>query len=99
MLPCSKEPHSIGLSRPVFHCQQVQGSGLESAGLDQSPKESAERGSRRVDGFPNRTGLETLGRALQSLNLRSLAQVDRLEVLKRVVLALEKEATASSPAT
>lgn len=49
---------------------------------------------RRADDILNRTGPEVLTRVLQSLNLRSLDQVDRLEVLKRVVLALEKEATA-----
>ncbi len=53
---------------------------------------SAERGLRRWDVALNRVGPETLVPVLRSLRLDSLAQVDSLETLKKVVLAAEQAA-------
>jgi hypothetical protein len=51
---------------------------------------SAERGLRRLDAALNRVGPETLVPVLRSLQLDSLAQVDNLETLRKVVLAIEQ---------
>jgi len=53
---------------------------------------SAERGLRRWDVVLNRVGPETLVPVFRSLRLDSLAQVDSLETLKKVVLAAEQAA-------
>src|SRR5258708_11555819 len=53
---------------------------------------SAERGLRRWDVALNRVGPETLVPVLRSLRLDSLAQLDRLETLKKVVLPAEAAA-------
>jgi len=54
--------------------------------------QSAERGLRRLEAAWNRVGPEALIPILRSLRLNSLAQVDNLETLKRVVLEVEKAA-------
>ena len=53
---------------------------------------SAERGLRRLDVALNRVGPETLIPILRSLRVNSLAQVDNLDSLKKVVLAAEQAA-------
>ena len=57
--------------------------------------QAAERGLRRLDAALNRVGPETLVPILHSLRLSSLAQVDSLETLKRVVLEVERAAEIS----
>ena len=57
--------------------------------------QSAERGLGRLSAAIGKTGPEPVNDVLRSLNLRSLEMIDSLEVLKKVVLAIE--ASASSP--
>ena len=57
--------------------------------------QAAERGLRRLDAALNSVGSETLVPILHSLRLSSLAQVDSLETLKRVVLEVERAAEIS----
>src|SRR5208283_3952461 len=57
--------------------------------------QSAERGLRRLEAALNRVGPEALVPILRSLRLNSLAQVDNLETLKRVVLEVEKAAEST----
>jgi hypothetical protein len=54
--------------------------------------QAAERGLLRLKAALNRIGPETLVPILRSMRLNSLAQVDSLETLKRVVLAVEQAA-------
>jgi len=54
--------------------------------------QSAERGLRRLEAALNRVGPEAVVPTLRSLGLNSLEQVDRLEILKKVVLAAEEAA-------
>ena len=54
--------------------------------------QSAERGLQRLHVALSRTGAGALERALESVKLRSLDHVDSLEMLKRVVLAVEAAA-------
>jgi hypothetical protein len=54
--------------------------------------QSAERGLRRLEAALNRVGPEALVPILRSLRLNSLAHVDNLETLKRVVHEVEKAA-------
>jgi hypothetical protein len=56
---------------------------------------SAERGLRRLDVALNRVGPDTLASVLRSLRLDSLAQVDSLDTLRKLVLAME-QATGST---
>ena len=53
---------------------------------------SADRGLRRLDVALNRVGPETLIPILRSLRVNSLAQVDNLDSLKKIVLAVEQAA-------
>lgn len=55
--------------------------------------QSAERGLRRLRVALSKTGPAALERALHSLKLRSLEHIDNLEMLKRVVLAVEADAS------
>src|SRR5271157_4702003 len=57
--------------------------------------QSAERGLRRLEAALNRVGPEALVPILRSLRLNSLAQVNNLETLKRVVLEVEKAAEST----
>ena len=57
--------------------------------------QSAERGLRRLEAALNRVGPEVLVPILRSLRLNSLAQVNNLETLKRVVLEVEKAAEST----
>jgi len=52
--------------------------------------QSAERGLRRLEAALDRAGPETLVPILRSLQLSSLHQVDSIEILKRVVLEVER---------
>jgi hypothetical protein len=56
--------------------------------------QAAERGLIRLEAALAKAGPVALERVLQSLKLRSLDHVDSLEVLKRVVLAVEAAASA-----
>jgi hypothetical protein len=57
--------------------------------------QSAERGLRRLEAALNRVGPEALVPILRSLRLNSLAQVDNLETLKRVVHEVERAAESA----
>ncbi len=57
--------------------------------------QSAERGLRRLDAALNRVGPETLVPVLRSLRLDSLAQVDNLDTLTKIVLAIEQTAAST----
>jgi hypothetical protein len=57
--------------------------------------QSAERGLRRLEVALNRVGPEALVPILRSLRINSLAQVDNLETLKRVVHEVEKAAEST----
>jgi hypothetical protein len=52
--------------------------------------QSAERGLRRLEAALDRVGPETLVPILRSLRLNALAQVDNLDDLKKIVLAVER---------
>ncbi|HXM60257.1 MAG TPA: Rad52/Rad22 family DNA repair protein [Terriglobales bacterium] len=54
--------------------------------------QSAERGLRRLDAALDRVGPEPLTQILSSLKLQSLTQVDNLQILHQIVLALEAAA-------
>src|SRR6266852_4557867 len=54
--------------------------------------QSAERGLRRLEAALDRVGPETLVPILHSLRLNALPQVDNLEDLKKIVLAVEQAA-------
>jgi hypothetical protein len=54
--------------------------------------QSAERGLRRLDAALDRVGPEPLTEILRSLRLQSLTQVDNLQTLHQIVLALETAA-------
>jgi len=69
---------------------QIQGIGLLHKVL--TYMQAAERGLRRLDDPVSLTGPEAIDPILRSLKLRSLHQVDSLETLKQIVLALEETA-------
>jgi hypothetical protein len=52
--------------------------------------QSAERGLRRMEAALDRAGPETLVPILRSLRLNSLHQIDSMEILRRVVLEVER---------
>jgi hypothetical protein len=54
--------------------------------------QGAERGLKRLDAALDRTGSDPMGTILDSLKLRSLDQVDNLETLEKIVLAMEQKA-------
>jgi hypothetical protein len=51
--------------------------------------QAAQRGLARLDAALERTGPEALGPILESLRLRSIDQVDSLDTLQKIVLAME----------
>jgi len=57
--------------------------------------QSAERGLLRLSAALEKTGTETLGRILYSVNIRSLNEVNSLETLQKIVQALEAKAGAT----
>jgi hypothetical protein len=56
--------------------------------------QSAQRGLTRLDAALDRIGPESLSPILDSLGLRSLDQVDNLDTLQKIVLAMEDKAQA-----
>jgi hypothetical protein len=54
--------------------------------------QAAERGLRRLDAALDRVGPEALTQILRTLNLQSWTQVDNLQTLHQIVLALEAAA-------
>lgn len=54
--------------------------------------QAAERGFRRLDAAVDRVGPEPLTQILRTLKLHSLSQVDKLQTLHQIVLALEAAA-------
>ena len=77
----------------VWNPDQIQGVVLRRKVLEQM--QSAERGLGRLDAELAKTGPAALEGALESLRLRSLDHVDSLEMLKRVVLAVEAAASTA----
>jgi hypothetical protein len=59
--------------------------------------QAAERGLRRLDQALNRADPEAMATALQSMNLKSFEQVNSLEALKQVVLAVEARIKGANP--
>jgi hypothetical protein len=51
--------------------------------------QAADRGLRRLDAALDRVGPEPLTKILRSMKLQSLTQVDNLQTLHQIVLALE----------
>ncbi|MBZ5529790.1 MAG: hypothetical protein LAO20_00025 [Acidobacteriia bacterium] len=78
----------------VWKPSQVQDAALLQKVLAQM--QAAERGLRRLDAAMDKTGAEPLAAVLRSLNVKSLDQVDNLETLHKVVLALEAKATPTA---
>ena len=58
--------------------------------------QAAERGFRRLDAALERVGPEPLTQILRSLTLESLTQVDKLQTLHQIVLALEETAQGTT---
>jgi len=54
--------------------------------------QAAERGFRRLDAALDRVGPEPMTQILRTLKLQSLTQVDNLQTLHEIVLALEAAA-------
>ncbi len=59
--------------------------------------QAAERGLRRLEATLEKTGAEPLAVILQSLGLKALDQVNSLEILQKIVLALEAKAGPTAP--
>lgn len=59
--------------------------------------QAAERGLRRLDQALNQTDPDAMAAALRSANLKSFDQVNSLEVLKQVVLAVEARVKRTNP--
>jgi len=76
----------------VWNPDQIPDVVLQRKVLEQM--QSAERGLGRLHAALAKTGPAALEQALQSLKLRSLEHIDSLEMLKRVVLAVEAAASA-----
>ena len=75
----------------VWNPDQIVDVVLQRKVLEQM--QSAERGLGRLHAALSKTGPAALERTLRSLKLRSLDDVDSLEMLKRVVLAVEAVAS------
>jgi len=76
----------------VWSPDQIRDAVLQRKVLEQM--QSAERGLGRLQAALEKSGPAALKPVLQSLKLRSLDQVDSLEMLKRVVLAVEAAVSA-----
>jgi hypothetical protein len=61
--------------------------------------QAAQRGLTRLDAALDRIGPEPLGPILDSLGLRSLNQVDNLELLQKIMLAMETKAATGPQRT
>lgn len=73
---------------------QIQDVALQHKVLEHM--QAAERGLRRLQAVLERVGAGTLDPIMRSLQLTSLDQVDSLETMKRIVLALEAKAPERS---
>jgi hypothetical protein len=79
----------------VWNPSQVQDAPLLQKVLAQM--QAADRGLRQLDAALDKTGPDQLATILRSVNLKSLEQVDNLETLQKVVLALEAKAGSTAP--
>jgi hypothetical protein len=79
----------------VWNPSQVQDAALLQKVLAQM--QAADRGLRQLDAALDKTGPDQLATILRSVNLKSLEQVDSLETLQKVVLALEAKAGSTAP--
>ena len=82
----------LRIQAKVWNPDQICDVVLQRKVLEQM--QSADRGLGRLQAALSKTGPAALECALQSVNLRSLEHIDSLDVLKRIVLAVE--ATAST---
>jgi hypothetical protein len=71
----------------VWNPKDIQDQALQQKVL--AYMQAAERGFRRLDAALDRVGPEPLTQVLRSLKLQSLSQVDNLQTLHQIVLALE----------
>jgi hypothetical protein len=78
----------------VWKPSQIQESTLLEKILTQM--QAAERGLSRLDAAVDKTGPDQLAAILRSVNLKSLGQMDNLETLQKVVVALEAKANLAS---
>jgi hypothetical protein len=78
----------------VWKPSQIQESALLEKILAQM--QAAQRGLSRLDAAVDKTGPDQLAAILCSVNLKSLDQVDNLETLQKVVVALEAKADLAS---
>jgi hypothetical protein len=78
----------------VWQPSQIQESTLLEKILAQM--QAAQRGLSRLDAAVDKTGPDQLAAILRSVNLKSLDQVDNLETLQKVVVALEAKADLAS---
>lgn len=79
----------------VWNPGQVQDAALLQKVLAQM--QAADRGLRQLEAALDKTGPDQLATILRSVNLKSLEQVDNLETLQKVVLALEAKAGSTAP--
>lgn len=79
----------------VWQPAQITDSGLLKKVLEHM--QAAERGLRRLDQALNQADPDAMAAALRSVNLKSFEQVNSLEVLKRVVLAVEARPKRTNP--
>ena len=87
-----------GLLKSVAHAWKPQD--VQEAKVLQkllSHMQAAKRGLLRLQAGRDRTGTEALAETLSALNLKSLDQVNNLETLHNIVLALETKAGISDP--
>lgn len=79
----------------VWNPSQVQDAPVLQKVLAQM--QAADRGLRQLDAALDKTGPDQLATILRSVNLKSLEQVDNLETLQKVLLALEAKAGSTAP--
>ena len=77
----------------VWDPKQIDDPGLLQKVL--THMQAAQRGLARLDAVLDRIGPEPLGPILDSLKLRSLDQVDSLDTLQKIVLAMEAKNTSA----
>jgi hypothetical protein len=78
----------------VWNPREIQDAGLQRQVL--AHMQAAERGFRRLDAALDSAGPEALTHILCSLKLQSLTQVDELQTLHQIVLALEAAADGAA---
>jgi hypothetical protein len=81
----------------VWQPAQITDPGLLTTVLEHM--QAAERGLRRLDQALNQADPEAMAAALRSLNLKSIDQVNSLETLKQVVLAVEARVKQENSST